>query len=613
MSWYRSSLIVAVVGLSVSAQAATIYVDDDAGPGGDGLTWATAYRFLQDALADAAASGGLVTEIRVAQGTHTPDRDEAGNITPGDRDVSFQLVSGLAVRGGYAGVGAADPDERDVDTFETVLSGDLLDNDGPDFLNNDENSWQVLNALELTDAELDGLTVTSGSAQGKLFDGVGGGLYADASALDIAHCTFRDNSSDNHGGAIYLDDTLGVVISDCVFENNRSLGGPGAGGGGIAGFFDTDTVVSGCEFTGNSAGNVGGGIAVSWSYEEVPAFRLADCTFTDNTAARTGGGAFLQDLDATVVDCMIRYNTVPADSDLGWGGGLQTSGVTLVVNSVISGNSVPVAGGGIFVGNNDELTVVNCSIGGNHADDGGGVYLSSGATAAIQNSIVWGNTAVGEVGEPAQIFIEDADPTYVSLDYSDVQGLTGDLGGTGNIDADPMFADPDNGDFRLSAGSPCIDAGDNTAVPGDIATDLAGNPRFVDDPDTVDTGDGDPPIVDMGAYEFQGLPCPWDLDGDSNVFVTDLLMLLANWGPCDGCPADFNDDGIVNVLDLLALIANFGPCPGSPCVWDVTGDGVVDNADLQQVLDNLGPCDGCPEDVNGDGMVDGQDAAAVAT
>jgi hypothetical protein len=176
-----------------------------------------------------------------------------------------------------------------------------------------------------------------------------------------------------------------------------------------------------------------------------------------------------------------------------------------------------------------------------------------------------------------------------------------------------MFADPDNGDFRLSAGSPCIDAGDNTAVPGDIATDLAGNPRFVDDPDTVDTGDGDPPIVDMGAYEFQGLPCPWDLDGDSNVFVTDLLMLLANWGPCDGCPADFNDDGIVNVLDLLALIANFGPCPGSPCVWDVTGDGVVDNADLQQVLDNLGPCDGCPEDVNGDGMVDGQDAAAVAT
>jgi hypothetical protein len=107
--------------------------------------------------------------------------------------------------------------------------------------------------------------------------------------------------------------------------------------------------------------------------------------------------------------------------------------------------------------------------------------------------------------------------------------------------------------------------------------------------------------------------CPWDLNGDGNVFVTDLLLLLASWGPCADCPVDFNEDGLVNVVDLLALIANFGPCPGSECVWDVTGDGTVDNTDLQQVLANFGPCDGCPEDVNGDGFVNGEDAAAVAT
>ena len=89
-------------------------------------------------------------------------------------------------------------------------------------------------------------------------------------------------------------------------------------------------------------------------------------------------------------------------------------------------------------------------------------------------------------------------------------------------------------DVRLRPGSPCIDAGDNTAVPGDITTDLDGNPRFVDDPDTPDSGNGDPPIVDMGAYEFQGLPCPWDLDGDGNVFITDLLLLLMDFGHCGG-------------------------------------------------------------------------------
>ncbi|MHC4126863.1 MAG: hypothetical protein ACYS1E_06665 [Planctomycetota bacterium] len=108
-------------------------------------------------------------------------------------------------------------------------------------------------------------------------------------------------------------------------------------------------------------------------------------------------------------------------------------------------------------------------------------------------------------------------------------------------------------------------------------------------------------------------PCPWDLNGNDNVDVVDLLVVIANWGPCPGCPADFDDDGLVNVVDLLVLIANFGPCPGVSCVWDVNGDGVIDNADLQQVLDNFGPCAGCAEDVNGDGIVDGRDAAAVAT
>ena len=52
-----------------------------------------------------------------------------------------------------------------------------------------------------------------------------------------------------------------------------------------------------------------------------------------------------------------------------------------------------------------------------------------------------------------------------------------------------------------------------------------------------------------------------DLDGDGTVGVSDLLSLLANWGPCKRCPADFDGDGNVGVSDLLALLANWGPCP----------------------------------------------------
>ncbi len=57
------------------------------------------------------------------------------------------------------------------------------------------------------------------------------------------------------------------------------------------------------------------------------------------------------------------------------------------------------------------------------------------------------------------------------------------------------------------------------------------------------------------------LPCPADLDDDGSVGASDVLALLASWGPCRGCPADFDDNGFVGASDILALLANWGPCP----------------------------------------------------
>jgi hypothetical protein len=109
--------------------------------------------------------------------------------------------------------------------------------------------------------------------------------------------------------------------------------------------------------------------------------------------------------------------------------------------------------------------------------------------------------------------------------------VQGGWGGTGNKNADPLFVDADGPDnivgteddnLRLSAGSPCIDAGDNTAVPAGVTTDLGGRLRFVDG----DCNDTD--IVDMGAYEFAFVYFG-DLDGDCDVDFADFGYFANNW------------------------------------------------------------------------------------
>jgi hypothetical protein len=174
-----------------------------------------------------------------------------------------------------------------------------------------------------------------------------------------------------------------------------------------------------------------------------------------------------------------------------------------ITNCTISQNTTGDDGGGVCCYSSSP-TITNCTISRNSADDrGGGGYCDDNSDPTFANCILWDDT-------PDEIYVDSASPTVT---YSDIQG--GWLG-DGNIDADPVFADAENGDYRLMPGSPCIDAADNEAVPADefdldedgdteepIPFDLDGNPRFVDDPGTEDTGHGEPPIVDMGAYEFQ--------------------------------------------------------------------------------------------------------------
>ena len=70
-----------------------------------------------------------------------------------------------------------------------------------------------------------------------------------------------------------------------------------------------------------------------------------------------------------------------------------------------------------------------------------------------------------------------------------------------------------------------------------------------------DADDADP------LWIVDDVMCPWDLDDNGIVGASDLLALLASWGPCKGCSADFDENGTVGASDLLAMLANWGACP----------------------------------------------------
>jgi predicted outer membrane repeat protein len=222
----------------------------------------------------------------------------------------------------------------------------------------------------------------------------------------------------------------------------------------------------------------------------------------------------------------------------------------------------------MIVSSSATATLINCTFSGNSSDDfGGAVNVSYDADLQLVGCVLWDNLALD--GDEIHIGYPGGESGTMIVSNSDVgggeAGVTIDGGtlnwGTGNIDADPLFVDAVAGNFRLSPGSLCIDSGANNA--NATTTDLGGNPRFVDDPDTPDCPQapgqcGDPPVVDMGAYEFQ--PCPWDCanPGDGFVGISDFLLLLAQWGGPGTC--DF-DGGGVGITDFLELLANWGPCP----------------------------------------------------
>jgi len=247
---------------------------------------------------------------------------------------------------------------------------------------------------------------------------------------------------------------------------------------------------------------------------------VANSAFYSNTATGSGGGIFnASGATLTSVD-----SSAFSGNSAALGGGICNfyGAITTIANSTFSGNGA-FQGGGIF--NFSTITsLANSTFTGNTASVGGGMYNGFGTTQ-VYNSILWNNQDSSGTGTiTATVFITNS---TITLTHSLVQGTGGSgswitdtkyVNGGGNLDTDPFFTTPisptnaptTTGNLRLLYGSPAIDVGDNQYIT--VATDLDGNPRIVNG------------IVDMGAYEYQGL-CFVEANGDNQ---TDFISLDAS-------------------------------------------------------------------------------------
>ena len=251
--------------------------------------------------------------------------------------------------------------------------------------------------------------------------------------------------------------------------------------------------------------------------------------FHDQCSGGIGGGgiAIIGGTNTQIIGNVISGN----DGGNGFGGGgisVDVGGTPIIMNNIISNNTVETSGGAITTFNGTDALIVQNLIYNNNASQGSGIYflVPSGAhgPTLVNNTIIGGtgstqgtavfasgfddqvqfynNLLIGTSGQNAVYCDSTYDPLPPTFNNNDAfsQGGTGLLGtcagqsgANGNISVDPHFVAKK---WKLSAGSPAIDAGTNSA-PNLAAKDLAGKPRIVDgNNDGIAT-------IDLGAYEYQ--------------------------------------------------------------------------------------------------------------
>ncbi len=510
---YVVCLFVAMMCVALSpAWGATVYVNASATGANTGNSWTNAFTDLQIALNTAVAGD----QIWVAAGTYMPGTTIGGSTDP--RRAAFILKSGVQVYGGFTG-DEKKLHKRQLDPSLTILSGDI-GTAGSDV----DNCYHVVYASGVTDAVLDGFTVTGGRGDGGVnyTDYQGAGMHTTNSALTVANCAFMDNK-------------VGVTKQGYVLAH----------GGGMANY-NSAVVVTNCTFSANQAGNAvnstlgtGGGIYNEGFYGSYPDYQspvITGCTFNNNVAsskweARYGGGGGMANIQCspTVDRCTFTENMA------GCGGGMLNylAEQPVITNCIFirNTNNYPDGRGGAIY-NLARATIINCTFYKNgwrpwfyspydlrpYTYYGGAIYDER--VGSLITNCLFSDNAVRGVGGAISSDIRHPSPyartTLTNcLFYNNIgrdmygenwviSHLYGDPPSPDSVDnlfdIDPLLVDPANGDFHLRYDSPCIDAG-TTLKFSTIRWIPMPDKDFDGDKRIVDSDGDDEPAADIGVDE----------------------------------------------------------------------------------------------------------------
>jgi hypothetical protein len=299
--------------------------------------------------------------------------------------------------------------------------------------------------------------------------GVGSAIYA--SKITLTRCGFY-----RCGAWHAVAATASTLAVDCRFEGNVSTRSVVGITGGLP-----EVELAGCTFINNPTTAVG----------NLGPIRLRDCVFQNNSPSLDPIGS------VSAVNCAF----ITGDSqwasyhmlDFGYEGAKREFSNCTFINLWADQDaySAPI----LTYDSTPEWTVANC------------IFHGSGSQFVAWSNFPWKLTVANSNWEKPLdevILLLDAwgNPAPNNIEFTDLGG---------HSFSDPLFVDAANGDYRLQANSPCVDAGNNALIPVGITTDLLGNPRI--------SG----AHVDMGAYEtvipviydWSGILQPIKADGSS--------------------------------------------------------------------------------------------------